>query len=112
MGVRILQRFGWFVLMCLLVAGVAALAGFLFAHFQGDVNTKTAIAYALWITGALLVLLVAGSGGTSQMAAESRPVVGGRFGPGSSIPMPRSSLVFVLVGVVVVAIGIVVDVYA
>jgi hypothetical protein len=76
---------------------------------SAEVAAKTAVAYALWICGALLILLVAGSGSTSRMAAESRSVVGGRFGPGSSTPMPRSSFVFVLVGAVVIAIGVVVD---
>jgi hypothetical protein len=110
--VRILTRVGWFVLVCLVVAGAAAIGGLLFAHFRGGVAAKTAVAYALWISGALLVLIVGGSGSTSKMAAESRAVVGGRFTPGSSTAMPQSPLVFVLVGLVVVAIGVVVDVYA
>jgi hypothetical protein len=110
--VRILPRVGWFVSICLLVTALAAGAGLLFAHFRGGVGTKTAVAYALWIGGALLVLIVGGSGSTSKMAAESRSVVGGRFSPGSSSAMPQSPLVFVLVGLVVVAIGVVVELYA
>ncbi|MDQ2967323.1 MAG: hypothetical protein M3R37_03275 [Actinomycetota bacterium] len=109
---RLVSTLGWFVLMCLLVAGAGAIAGLLFAHFRGGVDAKTAVAYALWICGALLVVVTAGSGSTSQMASQSRTVVGGRFGPGSSIPMPRSSFVFVLVGAVVIGIGVVVDLYA
>jgi hypothetical protein len=111
-GVRIVTKAGWFALMCLVVAAAAAIAGLLFAHFRGGVATKTAVAYALWICGALLVLIVGGSGSTGKMAAESRAVVGGRFTPGSSIAMPQSPLVFVVVGLVVVAIGVVVDLYA
>jgi hypothetical protein len=111
LGVRILAKIGWFVLMCGLTAAPAVLAGFLFAHFRGGVATKTAVAYALWISGAILIFLVGSSGSPSQMASESRAVVGGRFAPGSSIPMPRSSFVFIVVGAALIVIGTLVDLY-
>jgi len=111
LGVRILRKVGWFLLMCVFAVAPAVLAGFLFANFRGGVATKTAVAYSLWILGAILIFLVGSSGSPSRMASESRAVVGGRFAPGSSLPMPRSSFAFILVGVVLIVIGTLVDLY-
>ncbi len=97
-----------FLLICVAIAGVCALAGVLFAHFHGGVSTAHAVAYALWIGGALVVLLTGGSGSTSSTAGGMRIVVGGRFAEGSSIPLPQTPFQYVLAGVVVVGIGILV----
>jgi hypothetical protein len=101
----------------ILVAATAAIAlaatviGVLVAAFASGPSYGSAIAWSMWIVGSLVVLVVAQSGSTSRMAGESRIVVGGRFAPGSDIPMPRSPFVFVPAGFAVVAVGILVYVY-
>jgi hypothetical protein len=100
-----------FILVSVLVAGLCALGGALFAHFHGKMSTAHAIAYAMWIGGALAVLLTAGSGSTSTTAGGMRIVVGGRLAQGSSIPLPQTPFQYVLAGVVVVGIGILLYAY-
>ena len=64
---------------------------------------------ALWIGGALIILLVGQSGSTARMAGESRVVyLGGRFAPGSDIAMPQSPLAFIPIGIAVIGIGVLV----
>jgi hypothetical protein len=92
------------------IAGLCALGGALYAHFQGGTTTATAIAYAMWIGGGLVVLLTGGSGSTTRMAGESRIVVGGRFVQGSDIPMPTSPWVLIPAGTLVIALGALIDV--
>jgi hypothetical protein len=103
--------------LAIFAAGTAAIAvlatviGALVAAFTSGPSFASAIAWSMWIVGALVVLLVAQSGSTGRMAGESRIVVGGRFVPGSDIPMPRSPFVLVPAGVAVVALGALVYVY-
>jgi hypothetical protein len=68
-----------------------------------------AIAYAMWIGGGLVVLLTGGSGSTTRMAGQSRIVVGGRFVQGSDIPMPTSPFILIPAGILVIALGVLID---
>jgi hypothetical protein len=86
------------------------LGGALFAHFHGGTTYAHGIAYAMWIGGGLVALLTGGSGSTTRMAGESRIVVGGRFVQGSDIPMPTSPFVLIPAGMLVVALGALIDV--
>lgn len=99
-------RFTEFLLM--IVAGIAALCALgaiLFTYFHGGPTYQHAIGWAMWIGGALVALLVAQSGSTTQMAGASRVVVGGRFALGSDIPQPTSPWFLIPAGVLVIALG-------
>ena len=105
---KVARIFGFFLAICAGVAVLCAVGGALFAHFRGGTTYQHAIGWAMWIGGALLALLVAQSGSTSRMAAESRIVVGGRFAPGSNIPQPTSPWFLIPAGVAVIALGVLV----
>jgi hypothetical protein len=96
---------GLFLVVCALIAGVCALGGAIFAAFSDRASTAHAIAWAMWIGGALTVLLVGQSGSTTRMAGESRVVVGGRFVQGSDLPQPTSPFFLIPAGVLVIALG-------
>ncbi len=102
------RRVVGFLVACLGAAGLATVVGLLVAHFHGS-GEKTSVAYALWIGGALLVFLTGSSGSTSRMQGEAYHVVGGRFT--ASPAMPRTPLALLLVGVVLVGIGVLVQLY-
>jgi hypothetical protein len=96
-----------------LLFGVAcalcALVGTIAAALHGGWSYAHAIAWAMWIGGALIVLLVGQSGSTARMAGESRVLfLGGRFAPGSDIALPQSPLAFIPIGVLVIGVGVLV----
>ncbi len=92
--------------VCAAVAALCALGGALFAYFHGGIPYSHAIAWAMWIGGGMLVLLVGQSHSPSRMAGESRIVVGGRFVLGSDIPQPQSPFMLIPAGFVVIALGV------
>jgi hypothetical protein len=80
-------------------AGVAAV--------HGAWSYRDSIAWALWIIGSLIVLLVGQSGSPTRMAGEARVLMlGGPFTRGSGIPLPQSPLAFIPIGVLVIAVGV------
>ena len=105
---RAARTLAFFLGVCAAVAAVCAVAGALFVAFGGSATAAHAIAWAMWIGGALLILLVGQSGSTTRMAGESRIVVGGRFVRGSDLPQPTSPLFLIPAGAVVIALGVLV----
>ena len=94
-----------FLVVTAAIAAVCALAGAIFAALSDRASAAHAIAWAMWIGGALTVLLVGQSGSTTRMAGESRVVVGGRFVQGSDLPQPTSPFFLIPAGVLVIALG-------
>jgi len=105
---RATRAVAFFLGGCALVAAVCASAGAIVGLASGRATVGHSIAWALWIGGALVVLLVGQSGSTTRMAGESRIVVGGRFVRGSDLPQPTSPLFLIPAGVVVIALGVLV----
>jgi hypothetical protein len=95
----------FFLAVTAAIAAVCAVAGAIFAGFSKSASAAHAIAWAMWIGGALAVLLVGQSGSTTRMAGESRIVVGGRFVQGSDLPQPTSPFFLIPAGVLVIALG-------
>lgn len=94
--------FGIACALCALIGTIAAAA-------HGGWSYGHAIAWTMWIGGALIVLLVGQSGSTSRMAGESRVLfLGGRFAPGSDLALPQSPLAFVPIGLLVIGVGVLV----
>jgi hypothetical protein len=87
---RLARILGFFLAICVVVGAVFALVGALVSYFHGDMSYTHAIAWALWLGGCLLIVLVGQLGSTTRMAGESRIVVGGRLVLGSDIPRPRA----------------------
>jgi hypothetical protein len=110
MALRVIRVLGFFLAVCAAVAMPCVLAGVLFAYFHGGPAYSSAIGWAMWIGGGLLVVLVGQSGSPARMAGESRAVVGGRFALGSDIPQPQSPFVLIPAGILVVALGVLIDV--
>jgi hypothetical protein len=104
--VKLVRGFALFLVVCVAIAAPCAVGGALFAHFHGGTSYGRAIGWAMWIGSAVLVLLVGGSGSPSQMAGESRVVVGGRFALGSDIPQPQSPFILIPAGVAVFGLGV------
>ena len=102
---RVGRTLVFFLSACALVAAGCAAAGAVVALASDRVTAAHAIAWAMWIGGALLVLLVGQSGSTTRMAGESRIVVGGRFIEGSDLPQPTSPLFLIPAGLVVIGLG-------
>jgi putative copper export protein len=94
-----------FLIVTAAIAAVCAVGGSIFAAFSNRASAAHAIAWAMWIGGALTVLLVGQSGSTTRMAGESRIVVGGRFVQGSDLPQPTSPFFLIPAGVLVIALG-------
>jgi hypothetical protein len=84
----------------------AAVIGAVVAAVQGSWSYGHSVAWALWIVGSLIVLLVGQSGDTARMAGESRVLAGGRFATGSDIALPQSPLAFIPIGVLVIGVGV------
>jgi putative copper export protein len=103
---RALRAGAFFLAVCALIAAVSALGGAIFAAFSDRASYPHAIAWAMWIGGALTVLVVGQSGSTTRMAGESRIVVGGRFAQGSDLPQPTSPFFLIPAGVLVIALGV------
>ena len=103
---RFVRAVAFFLVVCAVIAAVCAVAGAIFAAFSDRASTAHAIAWAMWIGGALTVLLVGQSGSTTRMAGESRIVVGGRFVQGSDLPQPTSPFFLIPAGVLVIALGV------
>jgi hypothetical protein len=95
----------FFLVVTAAIAALCAVAGAIFAAFSNRASAAHAIAWAMWIGGALTVLLVGQSGSTTRMAGESRIVVGGRFVQGSNLPQPTSPFFLIPAGVLVIALG-------
>ncbi len=104
-----MRRVGDALVVILAVAAAAAalcaLAGALFAHFRGGIGYTHAIAWAMWIGGAVLALLVGQSGRTSQMRAEGQVGLFGTYW-GRSAALPESPLWLVVVSALVVGLGV------
>jgi hypothetical protein len=97
------------IVLFVAACAVCTLVGALVAAVHGGWSYTHAIAWSLWIGGALIVLLVGQSGSTSRMAGESRVIfLGGRFSPGSDIALPQSPLAFIPIGVAVIGVGVLV----
>jgi hypothetical protein len=105
---RLLRALAVFLGIVAVIAAICVLAGVLFAAIRGGTSYSHAIAWAMWIGGALVALATAQSGSTTRMAGESRVVLGGRFTLGSDIPQPRSPWFLVPAGVVVILLGVLV----
>ena len=102
---KAVRAVAFFLVVCALIAAVCAIGGAIVAAFSNRVSLAHAIAWAMWIGGALTVLLVGQSGSTTGMAGESRIVVGGRFVQGSDLPQPTSPFFLIPAGVLVIALG-------
>jgi len=102
-AVRALRLYG---AIWLALAALCTLAGALFSHFRHGMPLAHAVAWALWIGGCLVVLLVGQSGSPTRMAGESRMVIGGRFVRGSDIPQPQSPLVLIPAGALLIGLGV------
>jgi hypothetical protein len=89
-----------------LATAICSIVGAVVVAIHGHWSYDHSIAWALWIGGCLVVLLVGQSGSTTRMAGESRLIVGGRFVTGSDIPMPQSPLAFIPIGILVIAVGV------
>ena len=94
-----------FVVACALCTVIGAVV----AAVHGGWSYSHAIAWSLWIGGALVVLLVGQSGSTARMAGEARVLyLGGRFSPGSNLALPQSPLAFIPIGIAVIGVGVLV----
>jgi putative copper export protein len=102
---RAVRAVASFLIVCAFIAAICAIGGALFAAFSNRASLAHAIAWAMWIGGALIVLVVGQSGSTTRMAGESRIVVGGRFVQGSNLPQPTSPFFLIPAGVLVIALG-------
>jgi hypothetical protein len=102
------RSFAFFLAVTAAIAGVCAVAGAIFAALSDRASVAHATAWAMWIGGALTVLVVGQSGSTTRMAGESRIVVGGRFVQGSDLPQPTSPFFLIPAGVLVIALGVLV----
>jgi hypothetical protein len=91
-----------------LACALCALIGTIVAAFHGGGwSYAHSIAWAMWIGGSLIVLLVGQSGSTARMAGEARVLyLGGRFAPGSEIALPQSPLAFIPIGALVIGVGV------
>jgi hypothetical protein len=106
--VRLLRGAGLLLALTAGVAALCSLAAALFTYFHGGTTYAHAIAYTMWGVGGLVVLLVGGSGSTTQMSGPSHVVVGGRFVEGHDLPAPTSPFVLIPAGLLVVALGVLV----
>ena len=95
------------IALFLLACAGSAVIGAIVAIARGGSWPHT-LGWAFWIVGSLIVLLVGQSGSTARMAGESRVLIGGggRFAPGSDIPLPQSPLAFIPIGAAVIAVGV------
>jgi len=109
---RLAHAVGVVVALCVSIGAVFGLAGALVAYLRGGVSYAHAIAWALWIGGSVVVILVGQSGSTSRMAGESRIVVGGRFVLGSDIPQPTSPFVLIPASLLEIGAGVLIYLYA
>jgi hypothetical protein len=103
---RILRALALFSAVFLAIAALCALVGALFAYFRDDTTYANAIAWAMWVGGGLIVLLVGMSGSPARRAEDSRVVVGGRFVAGGDIPQPQSPFVAIPAGLLVIGLGV------
>ena len=104
MAHAVLRAVGFFVFGVLLTASILAGVGLVVALVRdGDVGDS--VAWALTIGGAMVALLVGGSGSPSVNMQGSREVVGGRFVT-PVVPLPETPLVWALVGFACAGIGI------
>jgi hypothetical protein len=103
--VRIIRALALFLIVFVVLAVLCVLIGSLVVVIRGSTTYADGIAWALWIGGALTVLLASLSGSSGRMAVESRVVVGGRFVSGSDIPQPQSPFVLIPAGLLVIGLG-------
>ena len=87
----------------LLIAGVVAGIGVLIAVLR-DSELRETVALALWIGGAVVLLVVGLASSPSRNLVEGRGELGGRM---VGVPLAQSSLGFAFVGFVLVAGGFV-----
>jgi putative exporter of polyketide antibiotics len=102
---RIIRALALFLIVFVVLAALCALIGSLVVALRGSTTYADGIAWAMWIGGAVTVLLASLSGSSGRMAAESRVVVGGRFVSGSDIPQPQSPFVLIPAGLLVIGLG-------
>jgi hypothetical protein len=100
----VLRAVAFFAVGVLLTASLLATLGLVVALVR-DGDVRDSVAWALCIGGAIVALLVGGSGSPSVNMQGSREVVGGRFVT-PVVPLPESSLVWALVGFACAGIGV------
>jgi len=103
---RTVRAFRLYGAIWLGLAALCTLGGVLFSHFRHGMPVAHAVAWALWIGGCVVVLLVAQPSSPTRMAGESRIVLGGRFAPGSDIPQPQSPWVLIPAGALLIGLGV------
>jgi hypothetical protein len=87
-------------------SALCALIGVVVAAIRGD-DHATAVAWALWLGGAFLILVVGGSGSTSQMSGGARAMPGSAYVFwGSANALPQTPWVFIPIGVLVIGLGV------
>jgi hypothetical protein len=96
-----------FVLGLVVIAGILTALGAVVGLIRGD-ELRAAVGWSLAVGGAIVALLVGGSGSTSVNHHGSRDVVGTGHFVGARVPLPQTSLVWALVGFVCAGIGILV----
>lgn len=95
----------------LLIAGLAALVGFLVTHFAGWTGGVQGVGWGMVAGGALVGMLAGGSGSPSDNLVRGRA---GAFGTywGESSPLPQSPLELALGGLATFAGGLAVLILA
>jgi hypothetical protein len=104
MARAVLRAVGFFILGVLLTTSILTGVGLVVALVR-DGDARDSVAWALIIGGAIVALLVGGSGSPSVNMQGSREVVGGRFVT-PVVPLPETPLVWALVGFACAGIGI------
>lgn len=94
-----------FVVGLVVLAALLTAVGVVVALVRED-DVREAVGWSLAVGGALVALLVGGSGSTSVNRHESREVVGTGHFIGARVPLPQTSIVWGLVGCVCAGIGI------
>ena len=110
-SMKFIRPLALLLVVFLVIAALCALAGSLFA-LRGSTTYPNGIAWAMWIGGGLIVLLVGLSGSPARRADSSRDEVGGRFVSGHDIPQPQSPVILIPAGLLVIGLGALIYVVA
>ena len=94
-----------FAVGLLAVCSILGVLGLVVGFVRGD-ELRDAVGWSLAVGGAIVALLVGGSGSTSVNYHGSRDVVGRGLFIGERRPLPQTPLVWALVGLCCAAIGI------
>jgi hypothetical protein len=93
-----------FLALSLVASAAVAGIGFLVAVAR-DTSVRDGVAYALWIVGAFILLVVGLAGSPSRNLAQGRPVLDGPMG---GAVLPQTPFGYALIGFVMVGIGVLV----